>query len=302
MSIFDQTRLGELFRLINNDNPEMELDVSSDNVTVSNVTALGTGTRDTSALLTGTKYSGFRGTTTVKYNRIDLATLAKNIAFYVAVPPETPQDLDSILPFVNAKLGISLEPGDYVNAPLTANQDTMRFEGTFNIAVTHPIYRGSLKVSVWGYTVSLGDLVQVRELGVLKDQSPHVTGKVNASMLTFGHDYTDLQGLWVDWTPGTFTPGTRLNDLPAKNLAVALSAIDGLPWIYADAAKAFNLRGAHILYDGVPVPQWAGSAANPEPNYAYDRVMIIQPNATYCNNLAIGNGWGLMIHYDLITG
>lgn len=302
MSIYDQTRLGELYRLINHDNPQLALDVTVDNVTVSAVTALATEDRNTSALITGTKYSGYRGSATVRYNRIDLATLIKNIEFVVVVPPDTPQDLDSILPFVNAKLGIFLEVGDYVNGPLTPNSETLRFEGTFTIAANHPIYRGSLKVSVWGYTVSLEDLVQVRDVNLLKDQSPHVTGRLNATTLTFGHDYTDLQGLWAGWLPGTFTPGVNLTDVNSKNLAVSLAAIDGLPWTYASTARAFNLRAAQVLYDGPPLPQWAGSEANPEPNYAYDRVLIVQPNPTYCNNLAVGNGWGLMLHYDLITG
>lgn len=302
MSIYDQTRIGELYRLINRDNPGLVLTLTPENVTVTGVTALTSGERNTSALVTGTKYSGYRGSNTVKYNRIDLEVLTKNVMFSVSVSPETPRDLNSILPFVNAKLGIFLEPGDYVNGPLTPNQESLLFEGVFNIAANHPIYRGALRVVVQGYTVSLEDLVRVREANPLKDQSPHVTGRFNASILTFGHDYTNLQNLWVGWVPGTFVPGVNLTELNAKNLASALSAIDGLPWTFANTNREFNLRAAQVLYDGPPIPQWAGSEANPEPNYTYDRVLIIQPNATFCSNLAVGKGWGIMLHYDLITG
>lgn len=301
MSIFDQTRLGELYRLIKRDNPSLLLDLTEENVTVSGFAAVNMNNRNTTAVVSGVKYSGYRGKKTVYYNRIDLPTLVKNIDVKVVVTPDVVKDLDSILPFVNAKLGIYLEPGDYPNSALTANPETMRFEGTFTIAANHPIYKGSLSVEVWGYTVSLEDVVITRDLETLKDYSPHVGGKHNPSTLTYGHDYTDLQDLWSDWTPGSIAVDTTLADIPARNLAVALAAVDGLPWTYSTASKEFNLRGAKVLYDGPPQPKWAGSASNPEPNYAYDRVLIIQPNATYCPNLAIGNGWGLIIHYDLIT-
>lgn len=300
MSIYDQTRLGELYKLINKDNPTAGMPFTPENSTVVGVTALSSGPKNTTAILEGKRYSGYKGKKSFNYNRIDLATFTKNIEVTVSVPPETTKDLNSMLPFINATLGIFLEVGDFPNEPLKANPTTLYFEGTLKLNAGHPLYVGTLPFRVKGYTVDLESLVTVRELPTMTDPSPHVSERFNAATLTYGHDYTELQRLWAGWVPGVFTPGVGQSDANMKQLAVALSAIDGLPWSFNNAAAPFNLRGSMILYDGVPKAEWAGSKLNPEPNRLYDRVLIIQPNATYCTNIANGNGWGLLLHYDLI--
>lgn len=302
MAIYDQTRLGELYKLINRDNPSAGMPFTTENSTVEGVVALSTGPLNSAATLVGKRYSGYRGKKTFKYNRIDLSTYCKNIEVTVTATPETPKDLDSMLPFLNSALGIYLEVGDYPNEPLKANSTTLLFEGTIKINPGHPIYIGNLFFRVSGYTVDLETLVTIRDVNAMTDPAPHVGGKFNATMLTYGHDYTELQQLWTGWVPGVFTPGVAQSDAEMRKLAVYLNTIDGLPWVMSAKAAPFNLKGAQILYDGPPIASWAGSVNNPEPNKLYDRVLILQPNATYCSNIANGNGWGMLFHYDLIEG
>lgn len=302
MAIYDQTRLGELYKLINRDNPDLPLALSPENSKIAGVVAFPGTNTNTAALVDGKRYSGYKGRRTIKYNRIDLATYCKNIEVTVTATPETPKDLNSMLPFINAALGIYLEVGDFPNEPLKANSITLFFEGTIKLNAGHPIYTGNLAFRVSGYTVDLESLVTVRDVNVMIDPAPHVGGKFNATMLTYGHDYTELQRLWTGWIPGVFTPGVALSDVEMRKLAVHLNTMDGLPWVMSTKAVPFNLKGAQILYDGPPIASWAGSANNPEPNKLYDRVLIMQPNATYCSNIANGNGWGLLFHYDLIEG
>lgn len=302
MAIYDQTRLGELYKLINRDNPAAGQPFTLENSTVEGIISLSAGPFNSAATIVGKRYSGYRGSKTFKYNRIDLATFCKNIEVTVTATSETPKDLNSMLPFINAALGIYLEVGDFPNEPLKANSSTLFFEGTIKLNPGHPIYVGNLAFRVAGYTVDLESLVTVRDVNVMTDPAPHVGGKFNATMLTYGHDYTELQRLWTGWIPGVFTPGAAQSDTEMRKLASHLSVIDGLPWVMSTKAAPFNLKGAQILYDGPPVGSWAGSTSNPEPNRLYDRVLIIQPNATYCSNIANGNGWGLLLHYDLIEG
>lgn len=296
MAIYDQTRQGELYRLINRDNPDLPVPLSPENSEILGTISLSEGSFNTATQVVGLRYHGYKGRRVIKYNRIDLSTYCKNIDVKINATPETTKDLDSMVPFLNAALGIYLEVGDYPNEPLKVNPDTLYFEGTIKLKSNHPIYIGNLAFKVSGYTVDLDSLVTVRDINVLTDPAPHVGGKFNASMLTYGHDYTEHGAFWANW------PIATLDDVNAKHLASKLNSIDGLPWVWSAKAAPFNLKQVAVLYIGPPIPKWAGSANNPEPNRTYDRVMVIQPSSTYCPNIAAGNGWGLIIHYDLIEG
>lgn len=298
MSIFVQTRLGELFRLIKADNPTIP-DLTESNVVVSAITALTGGNKNTSALITGIKYSGWRGQTTVKYNRIDLATLTKNMAPKVHVPAAAEKTLYGVLNSVNEALGIFLEQADFDDALLTLNTATFLYEGTITLKPTCPVYTGVLKFTVEGFGVSLEALVTKRELNVLKDNSVHQAGKICQTLLQYGVDYSAISNyLKTFGSPGVTT---NLSDNGARELAKYLSEVDGLPWNWNTTAKDFNLRGAQYYYNGPPKPQFSGSVLNPTPDMGYDRVLIFQANPTYCSNLAPGaNGWWLFVHYDLV--
>lgn len=297
MAIYDQTRLGELYRLIKKDNPTIP-DLTDDTVVVSGIT-VQTGSKNTSCTITGIKYKGWRGQIAVKYNRIDLATLTKNMQVKVHVPASAEKTLYGILPSLNNALGIFLEQGDFPDAVLSLNPNTLVYEGKIVLAAGHPIYIGELTVSVEGFGVSLDALVTKRELSGPADNSVHQAGKICQTMLQYGVDYSAIcQYLKTHISPGT---STTLSDNGARLFAQQLASVDGLPWNWNSAAKDFNLRGCQVYYNGPPKPQFAGSALNPTPDLKYDRVVVFQANPTYCSNLAPGaNGWWMFAHYDLV--
>lgn len=299
MALYSQSRLGELFKLIKKDNPSLTTDLTSENMVFSQVTAT-TGAKNTSALVSGVKYKGYRGSRTVTYNRIDLGTLHRNVVPQVVAPAEAERNLHALLPFINAQLGIFLEVGDFPNQTLMMDPLTLEFRATITVNAGHPLYIGSVAILFRGFAVSLDSLVFSRDLDLLKDNSVHQAGRICQTLLNYGVDYSAASKL----LKGIASPGvtTTFNDVTAKQLVATLSAIDGLPWTWSSIAnKPFNMRGLQYYYNGPPVPQFGGSALNPEPDYRYDRVLVIQCNSTYCTNLAPGaNGWWMFIHYDLV--
>lgn len=299
MSIFAQTRLGELYKLIAKDNPQLVLPPDAKTTNVGSIKAIS-GSKNTQATLTGIKYSGYRGSVNVKYNRIDLGTLFKNVSPSIAVPPATAKTVAGVLPWLNDQLGLYLESGDFTDSNLVMNPSTMLFEGTLTPVAGHPLYIGSLTFVVYGYVLDLPTLLTVRDLGVCVDNSVHVTGKYCQTLLTYGVDYSSISSFLA--TLPNPKASTVLTDAVAKALTEKLRTVGDQPWVW-DSIKNrdFNLRGASIYMNDIPVEQYAGSALNPPPNSSYDRVAIIQLNSSYNVNIAPGgNGWWLFLHYDLV--
>ena len=299
MSLYSQSRLGELFKLIQKDNPNLTEDMTAETMTA-DAPAAGNGIKNTSITVKGVKYKGYRGKKTVYYNRIDLGTLYKNVDTpHVTVPPETERTLYDVLPYINAHLGVFLETTDFTNQNLTMDAETLYFKATLTLGSTHPLYTGSIALTFSGFAISMDSLVVTRDLDVLKDNSIHQTGRFCQTTLTYGVDYSAI----ADFLSTFASPNaaTALTDAQARDVARKLALVDGLPWTFAQAAKPFNVRGMQYYYNGPPKPQYAGSALNPDPDYRYDRMLVLNINTTLCSNLAPGtNGWWLIIHYDLV--
>jgi len=290
MALYSQTRLGELYKLIQKDNPQYTIPFSTSNVTVGTPTALTGDTKNTKVTLTGVRWKGYRNSNTVKYNRIDLTRLTLNTNVKINVVDGATRTLYAVLPYLNAQLGIFLEEGDFPDAPL--RQSGGSYSGSFTLAATHPIYTGSLSFSVEGFTFDLDTLVSTRDLAIVTESGPKVSGKVNPSVLTYGIDYTAAASL-LKTLSGTPT-ATQL-----RALALALTAIDGYPWRYSASANTFNLYGATIASNAAPTQ--ATTLNTPSPDLTYDRVMKLTINPTYCTNLATtGEPWLLLLHYDLL--
>lgn len=295
MALYSQTRLGELYKLIQKDNPQYTLPFSTSNVSVTQITALSSGDRNTSAKLTGVRWSGYRNANTVKYNRIDLGELTKNVPVEIRVPGDAGRTLYAVLPYINAQLGIYLEQTDFTDDDLV--QSGVSYGTTITMPATHPIYIGSLTFKAVGYIFDLEMMVNERDLGVVTESSPKVTGKTNPSILTYGFDYTAIAD-----TLATFvTDGSvvYLTAAQSKVLAQALSNVDGFPWRSSNSLAEFNLYGSSISYNARPSA--ASVAGTPAPDLSYDRVLCVNVASNNCSNIAPSSGgWTLMFHYDII--
>ena len=157
MSLYSQSRLGELFKLIRKDNPNLTTEMTTDNVTV-NAPAANAGTKNTSITVTGVRYKGYRGSKQVFYNRIDLGVLHKNVTPHVIVPPDADRTLHAVLPQINAQLGIFLETTDFADQQLVMDPVTMEFKATLTMGATHPLYTGSVSIIFRGFAVSMESL------------------------------------------------------------------------------------------------------------------------------------------------
>lgn len=299
MGLYAQTRLGELYKLIAKDNPQLVLPPDETNTTVSGVAAI-TGAKNTQATLTGIKYKGYRGSRTLKYNRIDLSTLWLNSVAEITVAPDATKTVAGVLPQINAQLGLYFEAGDYNDTALTLHSSGLFYRGTLTPTAANPLYIGALEFIVQGYALDLNSIVAVKDLGVCVDNSVHVAGKYCQTLLNYGVDYSAISK-FLQTLPNP-KASTVLSDTLAKALARELRSVNDQPWVWDSTAnRDFNLRGASIYWNDAPAEQYAGSALNPAPNFGYDRVAVIQLNSTYNVNIAPGgNGWWLFLHYDLV--
>lgn len=294
MPLYSQSRLGELYNLIQKDNPQYTVPFSANNVTVGTPTALTGQTKNTSIVVTGRKWFGYRGAKTVTYNRIDLAELTKNVAVRVSVPADTARTYYALLPYLNAQLGIYLEEQDFDDgAPVISGAHAT---GTITVKAGNPCYIGTLTFDILGYTYDLDTLVVQRELSVTTETGPKVTNKINPTTLVYGIDYTAIRTLLssfsVNGTAKTFTVAE------SKALAQALSGVDGLAWRSQTGSASLNLYNATYSYNGIPQPAALGS---PAPELSYDRVLQVNVASANCSDIApSAGGWTLMFHYDII--
>ena len=299
MGLYAQTRLGELYKLIAKDNPQLVFPPDETNTIVSGVTAI-TGTKNTRVTLTGIKYKGYRGSRVFTYNRINLSTLWLNAVAEITVPPDATKTVAGVLPHINAQLGLYFEAGDFNDTALTFDSNGLFYRGTLTPTATNLLYIGALEFKVQGYALNLNSIVAVKDLGVCVDNSVHVTGKYCQTLLNYGVDYSAISK-FLQTLPNP-KASTVLSDTLAKALARELRSVNDQPWVWDSTAnRNFNLRGASIYWNDAPTEQYAGSALNPAPNFGYDRVAVIQLNSTYNVNIAPGgNGWWLFLHYDLV--
>ena len=275
-----------------------EAPLTLDNVVLSNFVH---GASSSTCHVDGVRYSGLKSFRQVTYHRISIVELFKNVRLLVEAPEcKTTKDL---LPLLGAVHGLYLTEADIVDKPISwfdPEQDFV-YECVLEIRPNHPMYYGTVKISVEGILLDIEKILVVTDVDAVVDSYVHDT-KQNVTMTTYGIDYSAHS----DWFRNTFvdrnTPGgyDTISEKVAKELASRLSAMDGLPWTYGDNVKEFNLKGASVaahtitqdFYKHYPLP-------HAQPNAEYQRVLLIAHGSKDANN-NFTRGWGYFIHYDVI--
>lgn len=213
--------------------------------------------------------SGVRTKVIVKYNKLDVALLLKNVDAGVNFTGAlTTKDL---LPAFNTRYGFDLTADEIVDKPLENGGKLARLE--LNSKST--LYRGITTFKVDPALPTLGSVVGVRQLDPVLQYWPVQSG-FNGSMVSIGHDYTAV-GLQLS----SIVVGA-LSAANATQLAGWLTSVDSNPWVGHGPAQ-YSLNSAEVIYNG-PV-EGVDAEYAPLLRAFYNRILIIKPNPVQNTNM-----------------
>lgn len=308
MALF-QEPLVMVYELINKEN-ELPIEVTPKNAPIVSTAFQG---EMVIAKLKGVRYSGWKNYLSVKYRRIDLGTLFKNVVPSVVTDYGTHST--DIINEVSAATGLSLTDKDIVRVPI--NWADPENDGVFTCEIkavdTNLLFTGSFIVKISGMSPTLETVFPNRELDVLRDTTPKqptAAGSsevINSTMFTYGIDYSAIMEFILDNIPDKEMEvhqdrGWLIPEKIAVELANKLRDVDANPWTVVNYAPYYNLSGARVIYHTDVETCEAfdkqlidnGGA----PNRAFDRVLLIEPGTSRWHGYVPGNRWGIYIHYN----
>ena len=308
MALF-QEPLAMIYGLINDEN-ELPIEVTPANAPIVKTVFQGSAVL---ATLKGVRYTGWKNYLVVKYHRIDLGTLFKNVVPSVVTNYGTHST--DIITEVSAATGLSLTDKDIVRVPI--NWADPENDGVFTCEIkvvdSHLLFTGSFIVKISGMSPTLETVFPNRELSVLKDTTPKPqTGPgareiINAAMLTYGIDYSAIMDFIIKNIPekvkeANNDTGWVIPDKIGIELANKLRDVDGNPWQVVNYAPLYNLSGARVVYHTDVATCEAFDKQDADfggaPNKAFDRVLLLEPNVLRWHGYIPGGRWGIYIHYN----
>lgn len=216
--------------------------------------------------------AGYRGAVDVKYNRLDLALLFKNIAVNLNVDLSviTGPTTKDLLATLNTKYGLDIDVTEIDDQPINVTVDG---PSTHTITAKDSLaYIGSLTVSI-GPDPDVGErldtVVLVSNLnGLLYPNSD--TTKAQAREYSWG----------VDASPISAYLQVRVVDevISDNSLAVELNKIVSDTWVYDAAAADYNTAGAKVIYAGP-------NDVSMDVNQKWARVVQFQLDDALCANV-----------------
>lgn len=303
MALYSASGHAEVLAAIAAENT-FEYPLTLDNTTITKVVVDSKDPSKARVTVDGVYDSGMRGFTSVNINRIDVAKLVNGVSTIIKSNSDDARKVSDILPAIADQLGIDLPVEWIVDADLVLNDsvgDKPLYGAKFTVAPNHPILYGSFDFNVDGIILDINRLITNIEVNGLVDNSPHTAGKICPTAITYGNDYSAafdaFKKVPIVTTTEILLEGA--NSWIAKELAMALNAVDGNPWVYSTTkGSRFNLYGTKIRR------HCNVSAYNLDLgcNTDYDNILVLRPHGMWCGDLASDGLWGFFIHYDNVMG
>lgn len=239
-------------------------------VTIGTPTALSSDpdNYNTSAPAHAIKGSGYIGGVTVKYNRLDIGLLFKNIAVNVNALSAT--TTTGLLQTLNEKYGLGLSAADVVDNPISTA--TTPITHTIQIAANSLAYTGSVTTTI-GEDPEVGErlntVILITNLnGLLYPNSDTTKGQAR--------EYSwNINGSSISTWLSARVTGETIADTA---LAIELNKVTPDIWVFDDAAADYNTSGAEVLYAGP-------NDATRDTNQTYSRIVQFKLSETLCTNL-----------------
>jgi hypothetical protein len=159
---------------INNDNVVNNAALTSAMLTFGLPTAAtgGTATRNTDLSLTAVAGSGYTGSVTVHYNRVDLSTVPGSRS--TVFPLGSASKISDLIPTINAAYVINMQPEDYVDGPLPTFTGQPNETHDFSLTANADsfVWINTLTLTVHGNDVPLSSVVTNQTLNGLTYTQP----------------------------------------------------------------------------------------------------------------------------------
>lgn len=131
--------------------------------------------KNTSVVVSAVPGSGYKGTQTVTYNRLDLDDIATTAGLEPSFPKGDATIISQLIEEFNTLYGVNLVAGDdFVDGPLPTFTGTLGEEHTFELtaAAGSPAYIGTITITVVGNDIDLADVITITELDGLTYAAP----------------------------------------------------------------------------------------------------------------------------------
>ncbi|QVW28661.1 putative virion structural protein [Erwinia phage pEa_SNUABM_8] len=278
--------------LINEKNPDADLELGKIKLGVPSPIADEGADRNTSMVLTARKNSGYIGDQTVTYDRLDGVSLFRNVTAYLDV--KSPKKTEDLLATLNAQYGLKVTEDDIVSAPIAdgTNPPLTDPDAPDPVPVDHTItfdagcyaYLGTIPVKI-GPKPQVGErlslvVTQTKLDGLVYPDGPS-DAKGQGYIYSYGVDCTAIADFLKVQAEGVIAEDSAF--------PVELNKVVPELWVDSDTAADYNLHGANVLYVGPTADD--GTATGEEPkkpvegaNTAYNQVLKLQLSDTLCSN------------------
>lgn len=220
--------------------------------------------KNTRLVIYGLKQGGYKGTVTLKYDRISLPEIFRNVTPVVVTEPVAL--LSQLLPKLNKTYGLSLDKDDIVEQSVAALGDD--FLITVQLRGGCVAWEGDFELRFTKFRPKLRDIIADNVLDVIVAPFPMGT-KPRAEYVAYGYDYSTMGETFKTWAVNRTLTQDDIDELN--------ETVQGLKLVNQTGA---NARPGEIALAGAKVTSINNVTENSLFNVMYEKAIVITLAAT----------------------
>lgn len=232
--------------------------------------------KNTRLIIYGLKQGGYKGTVTLKYDRISLPEIFRNVTPVVVT--ESVALLSQLLPKLNKTYGLSLDKDDIIEQSVADLGED--FLITVQLRAGCVAWEGDFELRFTKFRPKLKDVIADNVLDVIVAPFP-MGAKPRAEYVAYGYDYSTMGETFKTWAVNRTLTQDDIDELN--------ETVQGLKLVNKTGA---NAAAGEIALSGAKVTSINTVTANSLFNVMYEKAIVITLAAT-------SNYEGqLIIHYS----
>lgn len=232
--------------------------------------------KNTRLIIYGLKQGGYKGTVTLKYDRISLPEIFRNVTPVVVTEPVAL--LSQLLPELNKTYGLSLDKDDIIEQSVADLGED--FLITVQLRSGCVAWEGDFELRFTKFRPKLKDVIADNVLDVIVAPFP-MGAKPRAEYVAYGYDYSTMGETFKTWAVNRTLTQDDIDELN--------ETVQGLKLVNKTGA---NAAAGEIALSGAKVTSINTVTANSLFNIMYEKAIVITLAAT-------SNYEGqLIIHYS----
>ncbi|ECG3269064.1 hypothetical protein EWY84_09410 [Salmonella enterica subsp. enterica serovar Infantis] len=232
--------------------------------------------KNTRLIIYGLKQGGYKGTVTLKYDRISLPEIFRNVTPVVVTEPVAL--LSQLLPKLNKTYGLSLDKDDIIEQSVADLGED--FLITVQLRAGCVAWEGDFELRFTKFRPKLKDVIADNVLDVIVAPFP-MGAKPRAEYVAYGYDYSTMGETFKTWAVNRTLTQDDIDELN--------ETVQGLKLVNKTGA---NVAAGEIALSGAKVTSINTVTANSLFNVMYEKAIVITLAAT-------SNYEGqLIIHYS----